>query len=66
MYVRSRHDLDVLASKLRRAQADHQRARAQGDTERVCHFQIQINALMAERELLKKRLAGIADEAAAA
>ena len=66
MYVRSGHHLDALASKLRRAQADYQRARAMGDTERVCHFQIQINALTAERELLKKRLAGIADEAAAA
>jgi hypothetical protein len=56
MQARAERDLDVLTTKLRRAQADYQRARSLGDSERICRFQIQINALTVERDRLIKYL----------
>lgn len=60
MYDRIGNDLDAFSSKLWRAQADYQRARALGDSERVCQFRTQIDAIMVERDLLIRRLGAAA------
>jgi hypothetical protein len=68
MFARPINDLDVLTTKLSRAQADYQRARSLNDSERVSRFQIQINALTVERDRLLKylRKTGAGDGAVAA
>jgi len=49
MHARALEHLDLLATKLRRAQTDYERARSRGDAERVDQFRLQMNAIAAER-----------------
>ena len=52
----AREQLDLLAIKLRRAQTDHERARARGDGERVWRSQMQMSAITSERDRLIRQL----------
>lgn len=56
MHARAREDLDLLSTRLRRIQADYERARSRGDTERVYQFRLQMNAIVAERDRLLEHL----------
>ena len=49
-------DLDSVASKLRRAQVDYENARAKGDGERTEQHKLQMKAIEAEHNRLKKYL----------
>jgi len=49
-------ELDSVASKLRRAQVDYENARAKGDDERIQQNKLQIRAIEAEHNRLKKYL----------
>jgi len=56
MQKQARDDLYLLSIKLRRAQADYDRARFRGDAERIRSSQIQLSAITSERDLLIRRL----------
>jgi hypothetical protein len=45
-------DLDLLSTKLRRAQTAYEWACSRGDTERIVQFRIQMDAICAERKRL--------------
>jgi len=49
-------DLGSVASKLRRAQVDYENARAKGDQERTEQYKLQMKAIEAEHNRLKKYL----------
>jgi hypothetical protein len=52
MHARALEDLDLLSTKLRRVQTDYERARSRDDVERIDHFRLQMNAIVAERARL--------------
>jgi hypothetical protein len=52
MHARALENLDLLSTKLRRAQTDYERARSRGDVERIYQFRLQMNAIVAERARL--------------
>jgi|HubBroStandDraft_1064217.scaffolds.fasta_scaffold641850_1 hypothetical protein len=56
MYAHPPKDLDLLSVKLRRVQAEYERARSRGDAERIHRFRLQMGAIVAERDRLIRHL----------
>jgi hypothetical protein len=52
--------LDLLCSRLRRAQLDYEFARSRGDDELTSRSKLRISAIMAERDRLAQRLSQVA------
>lgn len=49
-------DLDLLSSRLRRAERDYEFARSRGDGELISRSKLRISAITAERDRLVQRL----------
>jgi hypothetical protein len=58
MQVHAQKDFASLSSKFLRAQTDYERARLQGDDERLWHSRLRLAAITSERDHLIEQLGG--------